>query len=646
MKAGVNIRIGFTLTAVSILFFILIAPGSCTAATLYVGPDQHYKTIQSAINGSTDGDTIYVDGDEYQEAVIVDKKVALIGVPNSSGGRPLLTGWPQSVTPGLNPAMKITAAGVIVDGFDIRGDGNQSAGIKVEGSNQEVNCEIGDVNVTSCNTGVLVSGVRNVSITQSVFIGNGEGISTEWAGNITIFRNTFLNNSLGAHIDLTPHVELSENNFIDNTYGGARQGSHTGNIRGNSTLPQQYVFGSRQFINNTGNFWSDYGGEDRNSDGIGDSPYIINTVGPSIAGEPEFIFTDNYPAMGRWSFDGETAAIRNPTVVPADSTDIPLSVRLHTLHVGDGQIYSTIQRAVNISANGDTIYVHGGEYHEAVIVDKPLTIIGVPNSSGGRPIIAGWPASSALEMNPGMDITGRGVTIDGFDIRGDQNSTGILVSGEDCLIRNITVSSCWTGVEFGADNTTVTCSVFSDNVQGATAHEASNLILTRNNFIDNKMVAFLSFTSNATFFQNNFINNTAGVRTSITNNVRVNSTSPVPYSFSGSVFTNRTGNFWSNNTAMDDNHDGIADTPYTSSVISDLGYSWNFTDDYPAVARWSFENDTAIIGEPAVTGPAPTAQTSTPSETAQESGSIALLAPIGLLVAACICGLAACRRRP
>ena len=52
---------------------------SVSAATLIVGPNQTYKTIQSAINASNNGDTIYIYDGNYNENLIVNKTLNLIG---------------------------------------------------------------------------------------------------------------------------------------------------------------------------------------------------------------------------------------------------------------------------------------------------------------------------------------------------------------------------------------------------------------------------------------------------------------------------------------------------------------------------------------------------------------------------------------
>jgi parallel beta-helix repeat protein len=61
------------------LIFLLVV-GVASASTLYVGPTQKYKTIQSAINVAKNGDSIQVAYSTYNEhLMIVGKRVYLTG---------------------------------------------------------------------------------------------------------------------------------------------------------------------------------------------------------------------------------------------------------------------------------------------------------------------------------------------------------------------------------------------------------------------------------------------------------------------------------------------------------------------------------------------------------------------------------------
>jgi pectin methylesterase-like acyl-CoA thioesterase len=60
---------------------VIIIPSSETAqaATLTVGSDQAYTTIQGAIDAASDGDIIRINAGIYDERITVDKTLTLIG---------------------------------------------------------------------------------------------------------------------------------------------------------------------------------------------------------------------------------------------------------------------------------------------------------------------------------------------------------------------------------------------------------------------------------------------------------------------------------------------------------------------------------------------------------------------------------------
>ena len=72
------------------------------------------------------------------------------------------------------------------------------------------------------------------------------------------------------------------NNFINNTYNAFSLNST--NIW-NSTEQITYTYRGSEFTNYMGNYWDDYKGSDANGDGIGDTPYSIDSD------------KDNYPLM-------------------------------------------------------------------------------------------------------------------------------------------------------------------------------------------------------------------------------------------------------------------------------------------------------------------------------------------------------------
>jgi len=152
---------------------------------------------------------------------------------------------------------------------------NSGDGISLEYSS---NNSISGNNITAnYGSGIWLESSRN-SIVGNSITDNNNGIWIYWSSNNTISGNNITNNDCG--------VGLSSNNFIyhNNFIGNAKQVSPYGSA---NVWDDGYPSG--------GNYWSDYNGTDRycglwqnvtGSDGIGDTPYVINEN-----------TQDNYPLM-------------------------------------------------------------------------------------------------------------------------------------------------------------------------------------------------------------------------------------------------------------------------------------------------------------------------------------------------------------
>jgi len=84
----------------------------------------------------------------------------------------------------------------------------------------------------------------------------------------------------------------------------------------------------------------------------------------------------------------------------------------HLIHVPTD--FPTIQEAINNATDGDTIFVHKGTYHEHVIVNKTISLIGEDRYST---IIDGNETGSVIS------VTANNVNINGFTVQ-NSGSTG------------------------------------------------------------------------------------------------------------------------------------------------------------------------------------------------------------------------------
>jgi parallel beta-helix repeat protein len=149
---------------------------------------------------------------------------------------------------------------------------NLAAGIMLTQGNNDIMI---DGNSFFQNTGSSLYSIASdqVVISNNDFLKNGFGVGLVDSSNATVVRNNFTSNSFeGVGLYRSVDVSVHHNNFINNT----NQASD--NLAAENEWDDGYPSG--------GNYWSDYTGFDRfsgpnqdllGSDGLGDSPYVIDT---------------------------------------------------------------------------------------------------------------------------------------------------------------------------------------------------------------------------------------------------------------------------------------------------------------------------------------------------------------------------------
>lgn len=182
------------------------------------------------------------------------------------------------------------------------------------------------------------------------------------------------------------------------------------------------------------------------------------------------------------------------------------SVSAKTIHVGKQQNVITIQQALLIAVDGDTVLVNAGHYHEQnIIIDKSIYLIGV-----NHPVLDG---DNKYEV---ISIKADGVTVDGFRIINSgissiEDYAGIKVyNSRYAVIRNNILNNTFFGIyiQFGFDclieNNTITAHNKTDQESGNGIHcwKSDSLRILGNTITGHRDGIYFEFVKNSIIWRN------------------------------------------------------------------------------------------------------------------------------------------------
>ena len=201
-----------------------------------------YTNIQWAIDNASEGDTIYVEAGTYNENIIINKSINLLG-----------TSKEHTRIIGEGPLLSIYANKVTISTFNITGSilSNIGFGIYIENVNY---CNILD-NICSSNSycGIALNNVTNSIIANNICNSEGIepvethprggiGISINSSNNITILKNICSNNTwCGIKINNTNYSQFIDNMCLSN---GGKPTQHMGGPSQTECGTGIYIFNS------------------------------------------------------------------------------------------------------------------------------------------------------------------------------------------------------------------------------------------------------------------------------------------------------------------------------------------------------------------------------------------------------------------
>jgi parallel beta-helix repeat protein len=399
-----------------------------STSTLYVSNNfpNHFRSIQSAIDNASAGDTIRVYAGFYNENITINKSINLIG--NSSI---------NTIISHNNTIIKLGtdtefANWCNISGFTLKD--SESYGILFWLSDHT---SISDITCINNYRGIRLQGAEFFSIKNCNIEENEEGLLMALSFMGTISGCIFENNSGYAINNLGGFSSNAENIFYNNTFLFNNGSNSTYNSSKIQVLDGSEMYGINYWNNSDGygNYWSDWTSPDIDSDGIVDNPYEISVTGfkdhyplvnpPTLKSySPKILVKNNpmafvnqeysitYSALDPgtpqeqlvWSFKSNASWLSfssvqelsgkpkyyeigeywvNISVNDGNNYDFTnFSIKVQYLSKSNviiqrtGEKFTKIQDAINSAISGDTIRVGNGTYYENVIIKKSINLIG------------------------------------------------------------------------------------------------------------------------------------------------------------------------------------------------------------------------------------------------------------------------------
>jgi hypothetical protein len=180
----------------------------------------------------------------------------------------------------------------------------------------------GDSNTIQCNLGEVSLGNSDRSCSNNIVMGNvmnGSAVWGIWIGQLCR-NNVFYDNYIANEGYASNGWDYNSGVIFCNEYGsiGTDNTFYHNMFVNNSVNVKFYnnfpINGNFWDKGAQGNYWSDYGGSDTNNDGVGDTPYVINSRN-----------IDNYPLIS--PFDAPIITIDPPTYdPPIEAPSLPQSL--------------------------------------------------------------------------------------------------------------------------------------------------------------------------------------------------------------------------------------------------------------------------------------------------------------------------------
>ncbi len=215
--------------------------------TIYVGKtdDKNYSKIQDAIDNSKENDTIFVFDGIYNESIVVNKSINLIGLNKNN----ITINGTDNLYVFLIKSSYVNISGFTIQGgkigifvsgqeflfnnFSGNNISNNTEGIRFV--NTSYNKIFDNIIQSHNNFGIVFYESCNNTISKNLLVNNGKAIFlNKWSDSNIIQKNNLTENDLGVSLDFSFNNLVTENYIGNNSNGIYLTNSKFNNITNNN----------------------------------------------------------------------------------------------------------------------------------------------------------------------------------------------------------------------------------------------------------------------------------------------------------------------------------------------------------------------------------------------------------------------------